>query len=230
VLNEALAGEQQDAEIEGASNPVALEVNTFAAHLPARVFLMSQNGTGMEMLHPQSYVDYVETYRGKQGVTDTMDELPGTNITLHRFVKELEEVQCTVQPMSVSEGALVGMPGEAHAFSALRLPCNSYTRPTAGLLLPRIAAPTQPRTIPEVKPMVLLVKEFLIHNTSDETAKRCSEVHTQCLQQSTQPYPPAANDAAVKVCLPRICRSMSLRAIYHDLQYITACKCTWVAA
>lgn len=189
------------------------DVDPCASALAPRVFVISQEGAGMELLHPSTYLQYVSMHQGRQGVTDTTDELPGAGVTLHRFVKELEEVRCTVRPMWVSEGATVGVPGQSHALSALKLPCNSFPRPTAGLLLPRVAAPTQPAEIPEIKPTLLLLKEFLIYASSEETIKKCLEVHSQCNEECKQPENTATDKDASKVCLPGIACVQGIAAI-----------------
>lgn len=141
----------------------------------------------MEILPKTDYEAYSAHNGDKQGVTDTMDKIPGTGITLHRFVKEREEVTSTVQPLLVAEGAVVSSPEVSRAISALKVPCQSYLRPCAGLMLPRVAAPSQQITSElDVKPLLLLFKEFLVYSTTGKDAETFLELHKQCDEQLQQ--------------------------------------------
>ena len=141
----------------------------------------------MEILPSADYEAYSARNRGKQGVTDTMDTIPGTGITLHRFVKEREEVTSTVQPLLVAEGAVISSPEVSRAISALKVPCKTHFRPSAGLMLPRVAAPSQQISAElEVRPLLILCKEFLVYSTTAKDVETFLELHKQCDEQLLQ--------------------------------------------
>lgn len=127
------------------------------------------------------YEQYCDQNHGRQGVTDTTEKDTGLGFTIHRFVKELEEVQSTVQPLLVSEGAVVSSPEVAGAVAALKVPCRTQLRPCAGLMLPRVAAPSnQTSLVPDVQPLVLVYKEFLVYGTTREDVKQFLQLHKEC--------------------------------------------------
>lgn len=141
----------------------------------------------MEILPSADYKAYAARNSGKQGVTDTVDKIPGTGITLHRFMKEREEVTSTVQPLMVAEGAVITCPEVSRAISALKVPCKSHLRPSAGLMLPRVAVPSQQiSTELEVKPLLILCKEFLVYSTTAKDVETFLELHKQCDKQLWQ--------------------------------------------
>lgn len=159
----------------------------------------------MEILSEKNYEAYCAQNRGKQGVTDTMDKIPGTGITLHRFVKERGEVKSTVQPLLVAEGAVVTSPEVSRAISALQVPCKSHLRPSAGLMLPRVAAPGQQSTTDlDIKPLLLLFREFMVYSMTGKDVEKFLELHKQCDEQLQQMHSEKAPEQSTPQVRSRI--------------------------
>lgn len=150
--------------------------------LPPRVFIVSHStGGGIELIPPDEYTAYVRRFKGKQGVTDSLEETSSPHVKLHRFVKDYAAVDSTVAKMPVSEGAIMAAAEHSQAISALKMPCKTYVAPTSGLLLPRLAAASNLQTRAQRQESVLVVKEFLVHDApTDKDVEQWQALHAQC--------------------------------------------------
>lgn len=149
--------------------------------LQPRVFVLSHTtGGGIELIPPDEYTTYVNRFQGRQGITDSMEETSSPHVKLHRFVKDYAAVSSTMATLQVSEGATVAPAEHSQALAALKVPCKSYVAPTTGLVLPRLAAASNPRAYPQPQESVLVFKEFLVHDApTDEDLEQWDALHTE---------------------------------------------------
>lgn len=147
-----------------------------------RVFVLSHTtGGGIELIPPDEYDTYVSRFQGRQGITDCVEDTNSPHVKLHRFVKDYAAVSSTMATLQVSEGAVVAPAQHSQALAALKMPCKSYVAPTTGLVLPRLAAASDPRAYPHPQESVLVVKEFLVHDApTDGDTEQWEALHTEC--------------------------------------------------
>lgn len=185
--------------------------------LKPRVFLVNHStGGGMEFIPPEEYTSYVNQFQGKQGVIDVVDETSCPYVKLHRFVKDYAAVWSTVPALPVSEGAVVAPAQHCQAMASLKMPCKAHVSPTAGLVLPRLAAASDPQASAQPPESVLLVKEFMVHDApKEEDIQRWQELHTQCKQRLTQFKDQSADPATH----PKVLRCLSTNDLLKRLEY-----------
>lgn len=149
--------------LEHVSDDASREAQSYAPQLSPRVFVLSAAGRCVEFLRPGVYERYTAHYSGRQGVTELVSELPGGSLKLHRLVHMLPAAPATPAPLPVAEGLSSEPPETIKAIGSLRVPRRLYPAPTAGLVLPRIAAARPAADDARALPPVLLMREFVVH-------------------------------------------------------------------
>eukprot|EP00892_Ulva_mutabilis_P004753 jgi/Ulvmu1/264/UM001_0268.1 len=215
--------------LDGAQEPLeavhsaglVVEQQSSRSVLP-RIFAVScSTGGGMEIIPPHEYGAYVRSHQGKQGVTDRVEETSSPHVKLHRFVMEHAAVGSTLATLPVSEGAMVAPAEPSLALASLKVPCKSYVAPTAGLVLPRLAAASDPQADPQPQASVLVVKEFLVHDApTQEDLEQLQSLHAACDSRVAELTSDAADEGSAEEqsvdAVDQEPLLQRLRALEHD--------------